>query len=100
MDELQYKYIPFCRFSVWRAAASIAAIQRTTFDVATELHLRRDEPAQTVVLPREGLETAIQLSCGERAGQNVCIPVVFGVPTADRSIVADSGMEIFWIWTL
>lgn len=38
--------IPFCCFSVWRAAASIAAIQR----------------------PREGLEIAIQLARGEHSG--------------------------------
>ena len=69
----------------WRAAALIAAIQRTTFDVATELHLSRDESAQTVVLPREGLETVIQLSRGERSGQNVCIPVVFNDSEPERS---------------
>ncbi len=57
--------------------------------MATEFHLSRDEPSQTVVLPREGLETVIQLSRGERSGQNVCVPAVFGVPTADRSIVAE-----------
>ena len=66
-----------------RAPALICAVQRTTLDVTTEFHLSRDEPMQRVVLPKEGLETVIQLAHGERSGQSVCVPGVFGVSTAD-----------------